>query len=440
MRVTYFVLLIPLLLLVACVPVQPQSAASASSATPENSATREGANDQAPDQTLTEQTTPSQTASSASASEANAEITPQTMLEWLFTEPLQAEAWFDEAFLTAVPEEQIAELITQLTTQLGALQAVEGEGNPYTLVFDLGTIPATIQLDAEGRIETLFFESPTYAVTDIDEAVAMIGELPGEVSVLATKNGEEIAALNAETPLGVGSAYKLAVLKILRQQIEEGIHQWDEVVTLAPEWKAPPASLLRDWPDDSPITLHTLATLMISISDNTAADALLQIVGREEVETLTPNSRPLLTTQELFKLKSPENADLLEEYRASDEAGKRAILDTLATLPPPQAPSTTPILDVEWFFTAYELCDLIAQVEDLPLMSVTPGPASSQPDRWSHIAFKGGSELGVLNLTTWLETEAGDTYCVTMTQNNPEAAIDENEFISRYRTLVAILE
>ena len=179
---------------------------------------------------------------------------------------------------------------------------------------------------------------------------------------------------------------------------------------------------------------------MISISDNTAADALLHIVGREAVEAISPNSIPVLTTQELFKLKADGNEDLLAAYRAGDVTEKRAILETLATQPPPQVVQNTPILDVEWFYTSHELCDLMAQVQDLPLMSVQPGPASTQPERWSHIAFKGGSELGVLNLTTWLENAAGDTYCVVMTQNNPDGPVDEAQFVSLYRSLVAVLE
>jgi hypothetical protein len=181
---------------------------------------------------------------------------------------------------------------------------------------------------------------------------------------------------------------------------------------------------------------------MISISDNTAADALLHIVGREEIETITPKSRPLLTTQEMFKLKAAQHTDQLEAYRQGDEAAKRDVLEALASEPQPRFEeiSTSPILDIEWFFTPYELCELMAQVQDLPLMTVTPGPASSQPERWSRIAFKGGSELGVLNLTSWLETPNGDSYCVTMTQNNHDGPIDEVQFVALYRSLVAVLE
>ena len=41
--------------------------------------------------------------------------------------------------------------------------------------------------------------------------------------------------------------------------------------------------MAQDWPKGAPVTLHTLATLMISISDNTATDQLIAIVGRDAI-------------------------------------------------------------------------------------------------------------------------------------------------------------
>lgn len=409
MRIIARLLLIPLFLS-ACVPIAPPATSS--------------------------------TTATAQSPIIEQSITPQLALERLFREPLQADEWFSSEFLAAVPPEQITQLLTQLTEQLGALTSVEGDSLPYTLVFELGTMPAEIHLDPSGKIIGIFFQPPTFSVADLEEAVDAIRDLPGDVSLLVTKNGEPLAELRADEPFAVASAYKLALLAALRQSIEAGAHRWDEVVELEPAWKAPPYSQLRTWPDNSPITLHTLATLMISISDNTAADALLRILGREQIETITPNSRPLLTTKELFTLKATPNATLLAAYQAGDEADKRAVLKALADLPLPEASeiSTTPIVDVEWFFTAQELCALMGQVQDIDLTTVEPGPATSNFVRWPRVAYKGGSELGVLNLTTWLQSAAGDSYCVVLTQNRTDAAIDEAQTATLYRTLVNVLE
>jgi hypothetical protein len=54
------------------------------------------------------------------------------------------------------------------------------------------------------------------------------------------------------------------------------------------------------------------------------------------------------------------------------------------------------------------------------------------PSQWQQVSFKGGSEPGVLNLTTSLKAKNGKTYCVSATWNNAEAAIDETSFYILY--------
>jgi len=84
---------------------------------------------------------------------------------------------------------------------------------------------------------------------------------------------------------------------------------------------------------------------------------------------------------------------------------------------------------VEWFFSVQELCHLMEQVADLPLMRINPGV--TDPTAWERVAFKGGSEPGVLNLTTWLQASNGKRYCVAATWNHREP-LDEAQFLSLY--------
>lgn len=367
-------------------------------------------------------------------------ITPKAALERLFTSDMIEDPWFGDAFLTQVSPAQVAMIITQVTDQVGEFVAVEGEASPFTVRFANGQMSAEITLDADGRIVGLFFYPPTPAVADLEEAVAQFEALPGDVSVLVLRDGEALADFNAAEPLAVGSAFKLAVLAALQDLINAGEYTWDEVVRLDPAWKSLPSGILQDWPDDSPLTLHTLATLMIALSDNTATDALLDIVGRAAVEAYAARNQPFLTTQEAFKLKATPNAELLARYGAGDEAEKRQVLADLADVPLPTAADfpTEPTLAVEWYFTAYELCDLMAQVQALDLMTVNPGPGIADPEQWARVAYKGGSELGILNLTYWLET-GESAYCVVVTQNRSDVAIDETNFFGLTRALIGTL-
>ena len=60
----------------------------------------------------------------------------------------------------------------------------------------------------------------------------------------------------------------------------------------------------------------------------------------------------------------------------------------------------------------------------------------ARPQDWQTIAFKGGSEPGVLNLTTHLKDAAGRTYCVVATWNNPEDPVDEETRALFYRDIL----
>ncbi|WP_299403130.1 serine hydrolase [Acaryochloris sp. IP29b_bin.148] len=262
--------------------------------------------------------------------------------------------------------------------------------------------------------------------------------LPGEVSVVVLRDKMTLVELNAEQPLAIASAFKLQVLAELQHQIEAGQHAWDEVVTLNPEAKSIPSGILQDWPDQAPLTLQTLASLMISVSDNTAADVLIQVVGRESLATASPRNQPFLTTQEVFTLKSPENEDVLAAYRQS--SSPQDLLPTIhkAPLPPVELVDSQPLApDIEWFFTTRELCQLIAQVADLPLMQINTGVINS--DNWQQVAFKGGAEPGVLNLTAALTNDAGTNYCVSATWNDQQP-LEEYRFFNLFSDTLQSLD
>lgn len=70
-------------------------------------------------------------------------------------------------------------------------------------------------------------------------------------------------------------------------------------------------------------------------------------------------------------------------------------------------------------------------------MGINPGLAN--PNDWEKIAFKGGSEPGVLNLTSWLQGKNGKNYCVVATWNNKNASLDESKFFATYTGVLSLL-
>ncbi len=366
-------------------------------------------------------------------------LTEPTALTRLFTDG-PASIKYTRQFEAAVPPSSMQQLISQLTEQLGAFKRVDGHKNPYTIVLEHGTITAYISLDGQAKVAGLQFTEVIDTRGTLADAIKEISSLDGESSVLIRRNGKIIVDHQGDTPLAVGSSFKLGILAALLDAVSDGRLRWDQSVPLRSSQKSLPTGILQDWPDGTQVTIETLAALMISQSDNTATDVLLSLVGRPSVEKYLPHSIPVLSTGDMFRLKNPENVDILKQYRKASSAHKRTLLTVLQyrNLPEASLFSGDPVsLDIEWFMTAMELADLVERLQHLDLMTINAGLATKE--KWQRVAYKGGSEPGVLNLTTFLIDEEGTQYTVVVTVNNAKKALDEAKIMETYQAMLNYL-
>lgn len=359
--------------------------------------------------------------------------TPAATLEHLLKTDQPAPDRFTSSFLAAVPAVEVGRLIAGLRAQYGDLQSIEANADGgFRIRLERAAMPASITLDGTGRIAGLWFGAPEIAGEIADHA-ATIRALPGKTALLVLSNGQDVVATDADTPFAVGSAAKLAILAALDEAISAGRLAWDTVVPLDAAWKSLPTGQLQDWPAGTPVTVATLANLMISISDNTATDAQIALVGRDAVEAITPANAPFLTTREFFTLKTEANAKLRETWQTADTEARRAILKQIAGAPLPTAISPNATHSVEWFLTARELCALLDRTAALPAVSINPGVADDS--RWNRVAYKGGSEIGVLNLSTRLVGHDGRVHCVVASWNDDDA-LDDERLMTPYRAIL----
>jgi beta-lactamase class A len=281
---------------------------------------------------------------------------------------------------------------------------------------------------------------PKAQTSSLDDALRRLRPAQGELSYVVIEGRSERAVLSASAPLAVGSAFKLAVLAALRDEVSAGLHRWDEVIPLDPRAKSLPSGVLARWPDGLPLTLATYAAQMISISDNSAADELIGLAGPVALARYAGSNAPFLTPREMFVLKSDEGRDLRRAYpSARTPEARSAVLaqaDTLA-LPPPATLAASPILAIEWHFSVRDLCGLMGRVADLPLMSINPGPADAASFR--HVAYKGGSDTGVINMTTAVTTKQGTEICFSATVNDRSGDVDGSAFELAYGTVLSAL-
>ena len=182
---------------------------------------------------------------------------------------------------------------------------------------------------------------------------------------------QPVHSIAPSTAAPLGSAFKLYVLDALGTAVASGKVHWNQPLTITAQLKSLPSGELQTEPDGTRVLVRDAAAKMISISDNTAANMLISLVGRPAVEAaLTATGmadpaldRPFLTTRELFILKLDDWPALAKRYLAANQAGRRALLATTidrAPLPTVAAAKawTTPrdINSLEWFASADDLC------------------------------------------------------------------------------------
>jgi hypothetical protein len=348
-------------------------------------------------------------------------------------------SWFSASFLSQVSASQVDAVIASLTTALGPYRSVEFTPTKFIAHFAKGTDDVLIHLDADMKIDGLIFKPPAIS-TSLNDALRTLQRSTGTVSYVIEQGRSQRAALNAATPLAVGSAFKLAVLNALLDEVQHGSRVWSDVVPLQDRWKSLPSGVLRAWPAGTPLTLATYAAEMVSISDNTAADALVRIVGQTALNRYAGDNQPFLTTREMFILKSDGARSIRGMYLTVDSpAGRSGVLMNVDARPLPAAAQllATPNLAVEWHYSVLDLCRLMDRVADLPLMSINPGVAD--PTDFRHVAFKGGSDVGVINLTTMVTTRRGTKLCFSATANDSARDVDEAAFEAAYGAVLRYL-
>jgi beta-lactamase class A len=338
--------------------------------------------------------------------------------------------------VTSVAESQPRRFVASVSTGLGRLQM-------------------TLTVDAGGRISSLGFgpvippAPTTWAGVD-----AAIRSAAPQVRLLAAKvtNGscQPVHSIDPGTPAPLGSAFKLYVLDALASAVAAGKVNWTQLLTITAPLKSLPSGQLQTEPDGTKVSVQDTAAKMISISDNTAADMLINLLGRPVVEAALTTAgmadpardQPFLTTRELFTLKLDHRPALAGRYLAASPAARRALLANVvdrAPLPPLAAATgwTTPrdINSIEWFASASDICRVYAHLAVLArrpglapvasVLQINDGGLGLNPAQWKTTWFKGGSEPGVATLTYMATTRTGHAYVVAVLAENPAAAINQ---------------
>jgi hypothetical protein len=369
---------------------------------------------------------------------------------------------FSPDFIAQVPPSQMTGICTDYFDKYGGivrwsyLDSSKTSSAKVRMVLSKGfSVDMHIGIEETGNhlINSLLFGPGTPQLKSLDEVATKMSKLRGTTGFLVAKLSmteiEPITKWNPDTALALGSAFKLYVLATLLKEINSGMRHWNDVIYLDSASRAFPSGQMHAWPVGSPVTLATAATLMISISDNTATDLLIHTLGRENIEAMlreAGNSHasrdiPFLTTLEMFKLKS-KDLRLGKQYVQIPASQRSAFLDNdVAKFPRDSVgfgEGVAMIDKIEWFASPNDIANVLKYIRDhsttgeghrvRDILAVNPGLPIDK-SKWEYIGYKGGSEPGVLNLSYLLRAKSnGDWYVITGTWNDTEAPVNEANF------------
>jgi beta-lactamase class A len=278
---------------------------------------------------------------------------------------------------------------------------------------------------------------------------------------LADQGPRPIHASGARERFAIGSSFKLFILGALIDEVNKGKRRSEDVMVLRRDLIGPPSSEMAMWPTGSPATLHTYALKMISLSDNTATDHLLYLLGRRRVEEQVQAmghsdpavNRPLLFTREMTMIRDKKVPMRAAQWRKLDEAGRRKFLDTEVAGPQDYdaLDFDTAALDVaEWYASPMDMAHALDWLRRNTaegkmgrlLLQVTTVDTKLKfdPAIWSFVGFKGGSEDQLLCGNWLLRHRSGKWYAFHVYFNSDKTKLKEEDVGKAMQKMLTLIE
>ncbi|SDZ61644.1 beta-lactamase class A [Evansella caseinilytica] len=116
------------------------------------------------------------------------------------------------------------------------------------------------------------------------EITKIIGEAAGSfgVAIKHVESGQEVI-INGEKQFEMASVFKLPVLVALLTNAAPRAVSLDTRMEIRQNDRVPGSGIIKELDEGLAMTIRDLATLMIIVSDNTAADMVLHMIGKENV-------------------------------------------------------------------------------------------------------------------------------------------------------------
>ncbi len=247
------------------------------------------------------------------------------------SENYKYEGHFSMAFVEALPETYFRSIVGEAVEVTGKCvdpQVVTetDKGADYRFASLSGNyLVVSFSLDDAQLIDSfriIDVALPGVVINSWNDAVSRLNTFYGRTSLTVIRFDGSSNEFRSNEMQPLGSGFKLYILGALADVVTEGVFRWQDQFPITEKWKSLPSGLMQTWPNGKMVSLYDYAEHMIKISDNTAADHLLNIVGRKRVEEqvrllgndFVLENTPFLSTAEMFKIKWGAPLDIINSF------------------------------------------------------------------------------------------------------------------------------
>lgn len=376
---------------------------------------------------------------------------------------------FSQSFIGAVKYEVLVSILSDVYNDSGSCKEARlvtqaDSWSKFKLITQAADQRFIISIDEKGLISGLQYLGRSEPLAKVVDEASIKNELSkfGGFSSLVVKDFSKpnpILEINSNARMALGSEFKLYVLNYLDQQILKSKLSWSDKLKIQEGIKSLPSGVMQKYPDGTEFSLDQFAGLMISKSDNTATDHLINLLGKENIESsmvgfnsFTSESFPFLTTMDLFRIRTLEAAQV-DQYLTLSTEQKRNFLNSLKqTLNRADVVSKLATWDqpkdiqkIEWYANVNDICSVVQNIQSqatsdkkiLDILSINiPFVWIEDDPNFEYVGYKGGSEPGVLTMTFLVKTKNHKWGCISMGINNDKQSLDESRVADLFHAIL----
>lgn len=381
----------------------------------------------------------------------------------------KAEDHFSKSFLARVDYNRLVSIFQNIYADDGTCKKAAIYSNlPLLSKVELTTNTAhqrlRLSFDENGLITSLLYDGRDKShirVNDINSIPQTLNQLGGisSVKVYDLTNQRSVYDYKSNERLALGSEFKLYVLSYLNDLILNKKMSWSDQIALQDDLKSLPSGKMWQLPAGTQFSLQQYAENMISISDNTATDHLINLLGRQNIQNsmvgfnsyLQDNS-PLMTTMDMFRSRTLKE-DQVNQYVQSNESDRLLILDNLKKsmsfneVAEKLSDWSQPryINKMEWFASTDDICKTISKIkiqadQDKTIYDIlsknTPFIWTEKDQNFSYAGYKGGSEEGVITMTYLLKLKNQKWICLSMGVNDENQNLNDTLVFDTFQAIL----